>query len=66
MTISVPGIHCEHCQHSIEGALTPLPGVRSVRVDIDARNVTVEADDERVDRAQIVTAIEDQGYDVPA
>jgi copper chaperone len=66
MTISVPEIHCDHCKHSIEGALAPLPGVRSAQVDIDARTVTVEADDERVDRAQLVAAIEDQGYDVPA
>jgi copper chaperone len=66
MTISVPGIHCDHCKHSIEGALAPLPGVSSARVDIDARAVTVEADEALIDRAQLVAAIEDQGYDVPA
>jgi copper chaperone len=66
MTISVPGIHCDHCQHSIEGALAPLPGVRSARVDIDARTVTVQVDQAHADRAQIVAAIEEQGYDVPA
>jgi copper chaperone len=66
VTISVPGIHCDHCKHSIEGALVPLPGVRSALVDIDARTVTVEVDGERVDRAQLVAAIEDQGYDVLA
>ena len=66
ITISVPGIHCDHCKHSIEGAVAPLQGVRSARVDIDARTVTVEADEERVDRAQLVAAIEDQGYDVLA
>jgi copper chaperone len=66
MTISVPGIHCDHCKHSIEGALAPLPGVSSARVDIDARTVTVEVDQSRVDRAQLVAAIEDQGYEVPA
>jgi len=66
MTISVPEIHCDHCKHSIEGALAPLPGVHSARVDMDARTVTVEADGARVDRARLVAAIEDQGYDVPA
>lgn len=66
MTISAPGIHCDHCKHSIEGALAPLPGVSSARVDIDARTVTVEVDQSRVDRAQLVAAIEDQGYEVPA
>jgi copper chaperone len=66
VTISVPGIHCDHCKRSIEGALVPLAGVRSARVDIDSRTVTVEIDQARVDRAQLVAAIEDQGYDVPA
>jgi copper chaperone len=66
MTISVPGIHCEHCKHSIEGALVPLPGVSVARVDIDTRTVTVEVDEARVDRAQLVAAIEEQGYEVPA
>jgi copper chaperone len=66
MTIAVPGIHCDHCKHSIEGALAPLQGVGSARVDVDARTVTVEVDEGRVDRARIVAAIEDQGYDMPA
>jgi copper chaperone len=66
MTISVPEIHCDHCKHSIEGALTPLPGVASARVDVPARTVTVEVDETVTDRARLVAAIQDQGYDVPA
>jgi len=66
MTISVPEIHCDHCKHSIEGALAPLPGVASARVDIEARMVTVEVDETLTDRGRLVAAIEDQGYDVPA
>jgi copper chaperone len=66
LAISVPGIHCDHCKHSIEGALAPLPGVASARVDVDARTVTVETDEALTDRARLVAAIEEQGYDVPA
>jgi copper chaperone len=66
LTISVPEIHCDHCKHSIEGALAPLPGVRSATVDVDARTVTVQVDDRGADRSRIVAAIEDQGYEVPA
>jgi copper chaperone len=66
MTISVPEIHCDHCKHSIEGALAPLPGVASARVDVEARMVTVEVDEMLTDRGRLVAAIEDQGYDVPA
>jgi copper chaperone len=66
MTISVPEIHCDHCKHSIEGALAPLPGVASAQVDVNARTVTVEVDETVTDRARLVAAIEDQGYEVPA
>jgi copper chaperone len=66
MTIRVPEIHCDHCKHSIEGALAPLPGVASAWVDVDARTVTVEVDETVIDRGRLVAAIEDQGYDVPA
>jgi len=66
MTISVPEIHCDHCQHAIEGTLAPLPGVTSARVDVPARTVTVEVDETLTDRERLVAAIEEQGYDVPA
>jgi copper chaperone len=66
LTISVPEIHCDHCKHSIEGALAPLPGVASARVDVAARTVTVEVDETVTDRASLVAAIKAQGYDVPA
>ena len=66
MTISVPEIHCDHCKHSIEGALASLPGVAWARVDIEARTVTVEVDETLTDRGRLVAAIEDQGYNVPA
>jgi copper chaperone len=66
LTISVPEIHCDHCKHSIEGVLAPLPGVTSARVDVNARTVTVEVDEMLTDRARLVAVIEEQGYDVPA
>ena len=64
-TISVPEIHCGHCKSSIEGALAPLDGVSHALVDIDARTVTVDYDDAAVSRDQLVSAIEEQGYEVP-
>ena len=66
LTISVPEIHCDHCKHSIEGVLAPLPGVTSARVNVNARTVTVEVDEMLTDRGRLVAAIEEQGYDVPA
>ena len=65
-TISVPEIHCDHCKNSIEGALNPLPGVDLATVDVPSATVTVEYDQSAISREDIVAAITDQGYDVPA
>ena len=65
-TLSVPEIHCDHCKSSIEGALGPIGGVEGASVDIAARTVTVIYDDASVDRGDLVEAIEQQGYEVPA
>jgi copper chaperone len=65
-TISVPEIHCDHCKTSIEGALASIGGVQEATVDIPARTVTVAYDDASVDHGDLVAAIEEQGYEVPA
>ena len=65
-TITVPEIHCDHCKKAIEGALAPLDGVRAATVDIESRAVTVAYDEATIDRGTLITAIEDQGYEVPA
>jgi copper chaperone len=65
-TISVPEIHCDHGKMSIEGALTSMGGVAGAIVDIPARTVTVTYDDTSVNRGDLVEAIEEQGYEVPA
>jgi|TARA_R110002110_G_scaffold206871_1_gene419064 copper chaperone len=59
-TYSVPEISCGHCKSTIEAAVQGLGGVARVEVDIDTKTVTVDGGD----RATIVTAIEDAGYDV--
>lgn len=62
--LSVPAVHCDHCVSSIEGAVAPLDGVDSVKVDLDQKDVTVRFDESRLGLDKIVEAIEDQGYDV--
>jgi copper chaperone len=65
-TLSIPGIHCEHCQTSIEGALAELEGVRSARVSVPERTVDVDYDESAVDIDAIKDTILEQGYDLPA
>lgn len=65
-TVTIPGIHCEHCQHAIEGALGDLEGVRSARVSVPDRTVDVDYDESVVSLDAIKDTIIEQGYDLPA
>ena len=62
-TLSVPDISCGHCKSSIEGAVGKLDGVSTVEVSIDDGSVDVEFGSP-TDLEAIITAIEDQGYEV--
>lgn len=64
VTLSVPDISCGHCKESIEGAVAPMEGVAKAIVSIDDRTVDVEYEASDVALDLIVTAIEDQGYEV--
>ena len=62
--LDVPGIHCGHCKHAIEGAVGALDGVHSAEVSVPDRRVAVDYDDSVVTLDQIKEAIVDQGYDL--
>ena len=64
ITLSVPDISCAHCKTSIEGAVSPLAGVDSAEVEIDARTVEVKYDEFAVELDAIIAAIDEQGYEV--
>ena len=61
VTLRVPDISCEHCERTITNALTPVDGVRSVHVDIPAKQVQVEYDEAKgdVDRMKAILSEED-------
>lgn len=64
ITLSVPDISCGHCKSSIEGAVAPMEGVARAEVSITDRTVDVDYDPAKVDLDAIITAIDDQGYEV--
>ncbi len=41
VTYSVPAISCMHCTHTIEMELSELQGVKSVKADVNTKNVTI-------------------------
>ncbi len=40
-SLTAPEIKCEGCAQAITQALTPVPGVENVQVDIERKKVTV-------------------------
>jgi copper ion binding protein len=64
ITLLVPDISCGHCKSSIEGAVASLDGVAGAEVSVSKRTVDVEYDPAQLDLAAIVSAIDDQGFEV--
>jgi copper chaperone len=64
VTLQVPDISCEHCERTITKALTPVEGVRSVRVDIPTKQVQVDYDEAKVDVERMKTILSQEDYPV--
>ncbi|BBY52140.1 putative metal-binding protein [Mycolicibacterium arabiense] len=63
MVIEVSGMTCGHCVSAITSAVSALPGVTGVDVDLQAGSVRIEG---TPDAGAVTAAIEDAGYDVAA
>ena len=66
ITLVAPDISCEHCQRAIESALSEMPGVAKVVVDISAKSVAVTYDSAETSRNAIAQRLNDEGYPVAA
>jgi copper chaperone len=60
-TYVVAGMTCEHCKHAVTEEVTRVAGVARVDVDLAGKLVRVHGTD--VDRAAVVAAIDEAGYD---
>ncbi|HLN14591.1 MAG TPA: cation transporter [bacterium] len=62
--LSVPDMSCEHCERTVRGALGPLEGVRSVTVDLRAKQVRVAYDERLVSVDRMKDALRQEEYPV--
>lgn len=62
--LEVPEVTCNHCVSAIEGAVSALAGVESVKVDLGRKDVTINFNEAELELAKIVSAIEAEGYGV--
>ncbi len=64
VVLNIPDISCEHCQRTITNALTPVQGVRSVNVEIPAKQVKVDYDESVVDVNRFKEILQEEEYPV--
>jgi copper chaperone len=64
VTLNVPDISCEHCEHTITNTLQPVTGIRAVRVDIPARQVRVDYDESQVSVDKMKELLQEEDYPV--
>ncbi|MCM3389310.1 copper chaperone CopZ [Lysinibacillus fusiformis] len=64
VTLNVKGMSCGHCVKSVEGSVGALDGVDQVKVNLDAGQVDIAFNSEKVTLEKIKETIDDQGYDV--
>ena len=57
----VPGMTCSHCEAAVTAELLALPGVETVRVDLETKRVEVRGT--ILDDAAIRSAIAEAGYE---
>lgn len=61
MTLSIAGMTCDNCARHVREALSEVPGVRSVAVDLPRGQATLEADAEPT-RRTLAAALDEAGY----
>jgi Cu+-exporting ATPase len=60
--LKIEGMGCDGCVTAVDEALRKVPGVRRVSVDLAAGSAEVDLDGPS-DRAPLLAAVDDAGYD---
>ncbi|CCQ91539.1 Copper chaperone CopZ [Nitrospina gracilis 3/211] len=63
-TLNVDGMTCGHCVETVSKAVSSIPGVSKVDVDLEKKRVTVDFDENQTALADIKSKITDVGYEV--
>lgn len=62
VTLSVPDMHCAACPITVKKALTKLPGVGRIDVNLERREAKVTFDDVKTSADVLTRATKDAGY----
>lgn len=64
MKLSVQGMSCDKCVSHVKSALEGVPGVEQADVDLASASATVQG--QNLELAQLVEALEEEGYSAQA
>lgn len=64
VTLHVPDISCEHCEHAITEALIPVAGVHAVKIDIPTQQVQLDYDEAALTLDRVKEILEEEDYPV--
>ena len=59
--VTIPNIHCHHCEMTIKRELAEIDGVKNVEVDVDSKQVSVTWEDPATWQA-ILDTLSEIGY----
>lgn len=62
IVLSLPTIHCAACMSAVERALDKVPQVRSARVNLTLKRVSIEADPD-LTAADVIPVVQGAGYE---
>jgi copper chaperone len=62
--VTAPDISCAHCATAITSAVSAIPGVDVVEVDIPGKRVTISHQPGTVDLAEVARVMDDEGYPI--
>lgn len=62
LDLQIEGMHCGSCAVGIQMIVSNLDGVKSAEVSYEGKKGTFEFDPTKVDKGQIIKAIEELGY----
>jgi copper chaperone len=61
LQLSVPGMHCAHCERAVKNEVFAVPGVSDVVVDLGTKVVTVTGSP--LDEGAVRAAVAEAGYE---
>jgi copper chaperone len=63
-TLNIGGMSCEHCVKAVTQALSAVPGISGVKVDLKAGTAAFQCDGSDAALAAARAAVEEEGYTV--